>query len=397
MRIILHCNEYSPDTLPGAKRIRVFYNYLKAQGHDVKVLTSKANLYRREDQAIESPDIIYCPALPLKKKNVVYRFLSPWTFNRTALWATHKLKKADVVFTTSPPIMVSRTGYRIAGRLKAKLVYDVRDIWPDVAIEMGSFSKKSIYYMVFWMLSQWMYRHADLITAVSPGKVEKLKGYLPINQRDKVCLLENGLDEAFLENEIDHSVVGKYNLDKYFTVLYTGNVGLAQGLRSLLDLAKQVDSRKIQFLIFGKGAERKILRNYAKENHIVNVHFENVVSERTVFSLLHYAKLAYIPLVNANLKDSIPTKTYEALGVGCPVLMSAVGDATKLVDECKLGIHISPSEMDRLPEAFSYIYNNYEEIMKNKEYSKRIILEKHSRQKGAENLEKMLKKLVGEA
>lgn len=393
MKIVLHCNEYTPCLLPGTKRIRVFYKVLKERGHDVIVLTSKANQYLHECEKYDAPDTIYCPAVPLKKKNIIYRMLNPITFNISALRACRKLGDCDVVLTTSPPILISKAGYRIAKKTHAKLIYDVRDIWPDVALEMGSFTENSAFCRLFRKIADFMYAKADLITAVSPGKVTKLQGYLPEAEKNKVRLLENGLDEEFLKQEIDNSVIERFHMRDKFTVVYTGNIGLAQGLKHLLDLAKKVEKPDVQFLLFGPGAEKEMLRQYAKDNNITNIYFEGIVSEREVFSLLSYAQLAYIPLVNSNLKDSIPTKTYEALGAGCLVLMVADGDAPKLVEECKLGKSISPDEIEKLEETFLDIYSNYDKYAENKAFAQRMILEKHSRQQVALELEKMIGEL----
>lgn len=76
------------------------------------------------------------------------------------------------------PPLVSIPGWIIAKCKGAKLVYDVRDIWPDVALEMGSFVEGSIYCKVFRAITRFMYKHSDWVTTVSPGKVEKIKSHV---------------------------------------------------------------------------------------------------------------------------------------------------------------------------------------------------------------------------
>lgn len=394
MNILFHCMEYPPNWLPGAKRIRVFHDELVENGHQCKVLTSRSNLYPKYDEETKSADTIYCRNVPLKKKSSVYRLLNGLSFAVSGVLASGAAGKVDVVLTTSPPPLISVSGWMIAKLKGAKLIYDVRDIWPDVALEIGSFTEQSIYCKVFRHIANFMYLHADLITAVSPGKVTNIQSHLPLEQRSKVRLLENGLDETFLSQEVVAEVKDRYHLDGIFTIVYVGNIGLAQGLSHLLDLAETVDKSKYQFLLFGPGAEKDALEKSAVKRNLTNVHFEGVVDSKTVFSVLRAAQLAYIPLVNANLKDSIPTKTYEALGVGCPVLMVAEGDAPKLVEECRLGLTLSPNEMGRLPQVFERIISEYDSIIANKEYAQRMILENHSRQNIALELEKMLYELT---
>ena len=237
-----------------------------------------------------------------------------------------------------------------------------------------------------------MYKHADMVTTVSPGKVEKICGKLPEDRRNKVYLIGNGFDESVLNGEIDESVVQKYELDKKFSCVYIGNIGLAQGLDSLLDLAAKTTHRDVQFLVFGMGAEREMLEQRAKREGLNNVRFCGVLPHEKVFTVLKYAKLSYIPLKNANMKDSVPTKIYEALGLGCPVLLVAEGDSCNIVHESEFGRCISPDNIELLPTTFDNIVENYEKLMKHQTYAMQLMKSKYSRQKIAVGFESLLKK-----
>ena len=332
MRILIHSDEYYPTCQACAYRMKVFAETFSDLGDDVTVIASSAN----KDNGIvgESKErIIYSPTVKMKKKTTLMRMVSNLSFAVTSVFSSFKAGGIDVVITTSPPPLISLSGWLIARLKRAKLVYDVRDIWPDVALEMNSFSKGSVFCKVFRWITSFMYKHADMVTTVSPGKVEKICGKLPEDRRNKVYLIGNGFDESVLNGEIDESVVQKYELDKKFSCVYIGNIGLAQGLDSLLDLAAKTTHRDVQFLVFGMGAEREMLEQRAKREGLNNVRFCGVLPHEKVFTVLKYAKLSYIPLKNANMKDSVPTKIYEALGLGCPVLLVAEGDSCNIVHE----------------------------------------------------------------
>ena len=153
-----------------------------------------------------------------------------------------------------------------------------------------------------------------------------------MEDKNKVVLCANGLDEKFLNHTVDDSVVERYSMNDYFNCVYVGNIGLAQGLEQLLVLAEKIQDKKVQFLLFGEGAEKEKLKALKEEKKLENVHFLGNVYEKEVFNILRNAQLSYVPLVNENLRDSIPTKTYESLGVGCPVLMIAEGDAVSFTN-----------------------------------------------------------------
>ena len=404
MRILIHTDEYYPTAQACAYRMQVFVDTFMAMGDKVTVITSSANKANGTiDKAKHKEKIIYSPAIRMKKKTTLMRMLNNVTFGISSIFSSIGIGKVDVVITTSPPPLVSIPGWIIAKIKGAKLIYDVRDIWPDVALEMGSFGEESFYCKVFKKITGFMYKHADIVTTVSPGKVEKIKGHvssLPSRKSgpahtDKVWLVGNGFDESVAKSEFDQSIVDKYELDKKFTCVYIGNIGLAQGLGALLDVAAKTKHKDVQFLCFGMGAEKEMLEQRVRDEGLTNVRFCGVVEHSKVFSILSRAKLSFIPLKNSNMKDSVPTKVYEALGIGCPVLLVAEGDSADIVVDAGLGRHVSPDETEKLVDVFDDMIDNYSAFDAHRDEAIRLMHDKYSRQKIAADLEKKLHKLCG--
>lgn len=405
MRVIIHADEYYPTAQACAYRMQVFVDTFMALGDEVTVITSSANKANGPiDKQLHKEKIVYSPAIRMKKKTTIMRMLNNLTFGITSIFSAISAGKGDVVITTSPPPLVSIPGWIIAKCKGAKLVYDVRDIWPDVALEMGSFTEDSFFCKVFKRITGFMYKHADVVTTVSPGKVEKIKGHVSARpgrksgpeHQDKVWLVGNGFDESVARNEFDQAIVEKYGLDKNFTCVYIGNIGLAQGLGALLDIAAKTRHKDIQFLCFGMGAEKEMLEQRVKDEGLTNVKFCGVVEHSKVFSILSRAKLSFIPLKNSNMKDSVPTKVYEALGIGCPVLLVAEGDSAAIVDDAGLGRHISPDEpIEKLVDVFDDMIEHYDEFDDHRDEAIRLMHDKYSRQKIAEELDRRLHQLCG--
>lgn len=403
MRILIHCDEYYPTAQACAYRMQVFVDTFMALGDEVTVITSSANKANGPiDKEAHKERILYSPAIRMKKKTTLMRMLNNLSFGITSIFTAARAGKADVVLTTSPPPLVSIPGWIIAKFKRAKLVYDVRDIWPDVALEMGSFSETGFFCKVFKKITGFMYKHADIVTTVSPGKVEKIKGHVSSrpgrksgpNHTDKVWLVGNGFDESILKSELDQAVVEKYELDKKFTCVYIGNIGLAQGLGALLEIAAKTKHKEVQFLCFGMGAEKEMLEQRVKDEGLSNVKFCGVIDHSKVFSILSHAKLSFVPLKNSNMKDSVPTKIYEALGIGCPVLLAAEGDSADIVDEVQFGRHVSPDKVEQLVEVFDEMVDNYDELISHKDACTRLIHDEYSRQKFAAKLERNLGSLL---
>ena len=389
MRIILYTEEYYPTCAACSYRMQVMADAFMQQGHTVTVLASARN---RDNGSVtgRKERILYSPAIRMKKKTTVMRLLNNLSFGITALFTAIKTGRADVVIVTSPPPLSAPFGGIIAHCKHARLIYDVRDIWPDVALEMGSFSENSFFCKVFRKIANHLYRTADYITTVSPGKVEKIRYYVKeLSGRksgpghiNKVRMVGNGFDETILNDPINQELIKQYDLDRKFTCVYIGNIGLAQGLESLLTIAKETKHKDVNFLLFGTGAEKDMLEEKAKD--LDNVRFCGVLPHEKVRTVLSAAKISFIPLKNANMKDSIPTKIYEALGNGCPVLLMAEGDSCDIVNASGLGKTVSPDDQESLATVFDSMVDNYSEYEEKKPQAVKLMKEEYSRQKIAE-------------
>ncbi len=389
MNVILHMGETYLNETPGGKRIRAFYDVLTEHGHHVKVMAPGYG-----NSGAVTKDIIYCPTIEMKKKTTLMRTLNHLSFALSSVLYSGKAGKADIVLTSVPPALIGMAGWLIARLKGAKLVYDVRDIWPDVALEIGGFSEESIFCKVFSFVRDFMLKHSDLVTTVSPGKVRKLKGYAPSAE---ITFVPNGLDERFLENEYHSDIAEKYGLTEGFNCVYIGNLGWAQGLMQLMHLAEQAKENGInaRFVLFGSGVEEESLRTFAEENKLDNVVFAGQISNPEIYTVLKAAQLSFVSLVNDRLKDSVPTKMFEALGVGCPILLAAAGDAADMLNACKLGIAVRPNDDEALWKAFQELYCNMDDYLCWREHARTVILSNYSRQEAAVVLEKKLNELSG--
>lgn len=393
MKIIIHSDEYYPTCAACAYRIKAFADVFSESGNDVTVIASSTNKDNGEIKTC-SERIIYSSAVKMNKKTTLMRMINNLSFALTSVFSSLKAGKADVVITTSPPPLVSISGWLIAKIKGAKLVYDVRDIWPDVALEMGSFSEESFFCKVFKMITDFMYKHADMITTVSPGKVEKIKQKLPKEMRDKVVLVPNGFDMNILESDVHEEIIDSYNLREGFNCVYIGNIGLAQGLGAIFEIAEKTKHKNAKFLLFGTGAEKNFLEKRAAEKGYNNVMFCGVIPHDEVYTLLTNAQLSFIPLKSSKMKDSVPTKIYESIGVGCPVLLVAEGDSCDIVNETGLGVCVSPEKTEVLAETFDRVVDCYGDIVKNSSEAKKLMSSKYSRQQVAAEFENKLKQIV---
>lgn len=377
MRILYLADTYRPARTACANRTAVLVAALSEAGHDVVVLASTDSLIGAPEGYEPPAGVTYFETFPLVEKTLVNRLRNNFGGAREAVKVADGLGDFDVVVCTTPPLLLTSSAVKIAKRKRAKLVVDVRDVWPDVAYEMGSFEPGSLYGRFFEHVARKAYAASDLVASVSPGKVEKLKGRVPDS---RVILVPNGIDEAFFENDEDLVLVERLRLDDGPICAYVGNIGLAQGLGTLLDIARMRPS--VRFLLFGDGADRVSLEARAEAEGIGNIEFCGKVDACGVYTVLKHAAVSYVPLVSSRLRDSIPTKMYEALACGCPMLLAAEGDAADLLDACGLGAHAAPEDSVALLAAFDRLMNRPFSDEKCVAASKWVV-ENHSRQRFA--------------
>lgn len=143
MNILFHTHEFNiKEGGPCTKRIDSLARYLTEKGHNITIITSSHNKIT-ENKIDRKYKVIYSYSTKNIKKNTCYRLINNLVFGITSFFKSIvKIRKIDIVVTTSPPPLISIFGYLIAKIKKAKIVYDIRDIWPDVAIEMESFKKR---------------------------------------------------------------------------------------------------------------------------------------------------------------------------------------------------------------------------------------------------------------
>lgn len=388
-RVLIHMGDPYLIDNPCTKRVRAFKEELKRRGYEVVIMAPDIQGITKD------AEVTYCRAIPLKKKTVFYRLANGGSFAVSSVCGLRKTGKIDVVVTTTPPALISMAGWVMAKIKRAKLVYDVRDIWPDVALEMNEFAKDSIYYKIFRYIRDFMLKHADLVTAVSDGKVRKLKEYAP---QKRIVKIPNGFDLHFLQNQMNMDLYHKIAGRGTFTCVYTGNLGLAQGLRQLLYIAGRAKEEGLdaEFWLYGKGAEERELKEYVKEHQLDHVFFGGKLANRDIYTVLKAADVSFVPLVNENLKDSIPTKIYEALGIGCPVLLAAQGDAVSVLQESGLGIAVCPNQLEELWNAYLQLYRNRGQMERLKSYAVKLMEEKYSIQFSARMMAEEIQRMCGE-
>ena len=232
---------------------------------------------------------------------------------------------------------------------RAPLVFDLQDIWPDSALAIGVMERGWVLRMLR-RLERFFYRRCARVVGISDGFKRYLVdlGLPP----ERVAVIYNGVDwENFAGAPPLDELKRVEQLAGKFVVGYIGNMGLAQRLETVLEAAEKLRHEPVAFLLLGEGIEKQRLAALARARGLQNVRFLQGVPRRDVASVLAACDALLVILRDDPLfKITIPSKIYEYMASGKPILCSVGGEATALVVEARCGLPVRPSDGSALAD-----------------------------------------------
>ena len=401
MRILYITQYFYPEIGATTNRALANVRYFSKKGHKVTVLTEMPNHpkgtifngYRGKmfmTETLENFKIQRVWVYTSVKKNFIIRLLFYISFAFLGSLSTiFSWEKYDIVYVTSPPLFVGIIGLVLKYLFpKTKFVFEVRDLWPDAAVEMGELKNK--YFRKFsFILERQLYTKADKIIAVTQKFKERIiaKGFI----KEKICVIRNGSDMQFEKISITNSIKLKYKSNDEFIIIYAGILGIAQNLKTILDTAIILKNENIRFLLIGTGPEEKLLKDYSKQSNIENVEFIGEVPKEKINDYLSLADCGIIPLKNIPVFDStIPSKLFDYMSANLPILLGVKGEAKEILNESKAGIYFEPDNSKDLADKILFLLKNINEIEKMSKLGRQFVAEHFNRIILAEQLEQEL-------
>ena len=361
MRLIVLTHYFPPEV--GAPQARLFElaRRLVAGGVRVTVVTGFPNYptgvvakgYRGRFAMREQMDgvnVLRTWVFATPNKGFAKRLLNHVSFALSSLTALRRSGPADVIFVESPPLAMGLAVFAYSWIKRAPFVFNVSDIWPQSAIEMGALSNRA----AIWVAERFersLYRHARRISVVTPGIVEKLAARgVP---REKLFLLTNAVDtDLFRPAGPDSDLARRLGVEGRKVFLYAGTHGLAQGLDVVLAAAKLTHDPDILYLLAGEGADKERLQAQARTESIPNVMFLPNQPRDVMPRLLNLAYATVIPLRRLDIfKAALPSKMFESMASELPIVLAVWGEAARLVEEAGCGVVVEPEDAAAMARA----------------------------------------------
>jgi glycosyltransferase involved in cell wall biosynthesis len=373
MKILLMTQYYPPEIGAAPNRLSHLARSLADSGHMVTVLTALPNYpagkifeeYKGRLLMEEQRDglrIIRTWLVATKSKAFFLRILNYCSFSVLSfLAAAWKVGLQDVVIVESPPLFLGLSGFLISRLKRARFVLNVSDLWPESAVALGIVRNARLI-RIATLVEEFLYRKASLISAQTEGIVASIRS----RARDSlIALIPNGADvfAASPQNaELQKSVRNELGFNEHFVVGYTGLLGLAQGLETVLDSAQLLSKfPKIVIAFIGDGPDGPRLKSIAQQSGLQNVRFVPAQPASKMPEVLSTLDIALVPLKRHPLfKGALPSKMFAAMGAGIPIVGSVEGEARAVIAESRGGICVEPENSLQIAEAILELYRDPE-------------------------------------
>jgi len=366
MHVLLITQYFPPEIGAAASRWGDYVNILINKGHKVTVLCEMPNYpygrfidgYKNEcskrEKLSENLTIIRSGVWANDRKSTLKLLGNYLSFAFIGIVNAIKIKNYELIILSSPPLFVGLIGIVLNKIKTCSILLDLRDIWPESAVALGKIKSKSLIKMGRWLETK-VYNAVNGFIFPVPGFSNYFKKSFP-DQLDKpMFTLMNGIDSQFLVKSDKHNI-SRNNL---FTVLYSGNMGIAQGLEVVIETAEMLANYPINFQFIGDGVNKESLVDLTNSKGINNVSFQNPLPRNQLIQEMKKANVCLVPLKNKKLfKLAIPSKIFEIMACSKPIILGVKGEAAEIIKQNNCGTIVSPENPVHFKKAILSYYNN---------------------------------------
>jgi len=353
VRIVYLHQYFASPAMPNGTRSYEMATRFAAAGHEVHVVASSriesTQAPRSGAHALDGITVHWIPVKYDTRMGVVRRVTSFLVFAVLAGWRARRLK-ADVVFATSTPLTIALPGVFAKRGDRAPMVFEVRDLWPEVPIAMGTLNHPVLRWTAF-RLERFAYRNADAVIALSPGMAAGVtKQGVPSN---KVSVVPNACDNALFD--VPAEVGQRFRDERPWLgdrplVVYAGTLGRANGVAYLARLAHEVGAidADVRFLVVGDGPEEESIARLAAELGVLDRTFfmEGRMPKSAMPAVMSAATVSTSLFIGVKeLQENSANKFFDTLAAGRPVAVNYGGWHADLVRDHEAGIVLDPVDL----------------------------------------------------
>jgi len=356
----------------GGSRWNQFAKYWAQAGHKITVLAGtvhyatgrkqpqyKGRFIVREREG-NNVEVLRCYVSESYSKNFIGRFWAYLSFVGSSIWAgLFCVGKCDIIICTSPPLTVGLTGWILSRLKRIPMVFEVRDLWPESAIDTGVLTNRWLIRMSYWLESK-SYESANWINVLTPAFEKVLVGRKSVKP-DRISMIPNGADlDVIKAGDSDSLVREKHNLRDKFVITYVGAHGRANCLIQLLEAAKLLkEHREIIIMLVGDGMEKPMLKEKSRQWKLDNVVFVDSVPKNVIVDYITASDVCTAVLKKVDtFKTVYPNKVFDYMSAAKPTIIGIDGVARKLVEDAGAGVYVEPENAAEFAQAVLELKDN---------------------------------------
>jgi glycosyltransferase involved in cell wall biosynthesis len=394
MRILVISQYFPPDITAAAYRIGDTCKLLKEWGHEVRVVTTTPHKGGVDEAKIGLlPEEIHrIEVMPLEKRTARAYIEQYLGFVVRAFFAAMRLRRTfdyDVVWATSPPLFMALCTIPLRLCARRPVVLDIRDLWPESAVNIGKVRRGSLMERVGKVLEWAAYRWSDRITCVS----QPMRAYIEKRTKRPVSVVYNGAPRSQLGG-----ATGPAPDPDVFC--YAGNLGYAQGLDVMLDAfaaaCRSPAMASARLRLVGTGAVEGDLRAQAEHLGILGrVDFLGVRPKREALELMSQSGALLIPLMDSPaFALTVPSKVFDYMGLGRPVIASIRGEGREILELTGANIVVDPGNPSALADAMVRTRTQWQSMMELAPANIALVSDRFSRESAVEELQRSLQAAI---
>ena len=361
MKILLLHQYFLEPNDGGGSRFNEMAKQWSESGHEITVLAGmmhangskkipeykgKFILKKKHDKV----DVIRCHVSESYNSGFLGRLWGYFSFVFSSIWAGlfSAKGKYDVILVTSPPLFVGITAYVLSILKRTPFVFEVRDLWPESAIDTGVVTNKWIIKFAYWF-EAFIYKKAKLINVLTPAFRDTLIHKKGIAE-DKVIFIPNAADFT-LADEVTNSDFdalqfrNELGWNNKLVITYVGAHGVANHLIQVIETAELIKDNlpDVLFVLIGGGMQKQMLMEEAQKRDCTNVQFFDPVPKKDVFKYIMASDFGASVLKKVDtFKTIYSNKTFDYMSCKKPIMLVIDGVSRELVETAKCGIFIEP-------------------------------------------------------
>lgn len=361
------------------------------EGWDYTIIASDRKNLTRNDRRPGGGKVRTVPTSPYNG-NGPGRVLN-WTSYALGAFAMGVTRRrVDAVYGSSPHLLTGLVAWAIAQIRQVPFILEIRDLWPQVLLDMGRATTLSPGYQLLRTLERFLYLQADEIVVLAQGTEAAVRRDAPVAS---ISFIPNGSDPAMWEIDEDREALrDEFGFDG-FVAIYAGAHGPANGLDAVLSAAEEPAATDVTFVLIGGGLDKERLMAEAERRGLGNVRFYDPVSKSELARLFAASDVGLHVLANVELfrYGVSPNKLFDYMAAGLPVITNTPGTVSDLVIDADAGV---PCEPDGLGEAVAAMAATHaSQRRKWGANGREFVAENRSREVLAAELAKVLERAVG--